>query len=142
MCVCVCVAPDDGPSLQVSIEYRQPDSVRFSSSTAALVFLSAMDDAAVVLPLAAPFKHDAESCSQPVPQLPGIEKQSGFPLHIAVTTLTELPRSSTATTVHTESLPITPPKTGLSVVTLLAAQGQGLQPAVQQPDLAVGCKSC
>jgi hypothetical protein len=33
-----------------------------------------------------------------------------FPVHSLVTTLTELPSPSTATTVHTESLPITSPE--------------------------------
>ena len=89
------------------------------SSTAALVFLSAMDEAAVALPLAAPFGHDADSCSQPVPQFPRIEQRSGFPVHILITTVTELPSPSTATTVHSESLPITPLKIGLLIFVFL-----------------------
>ena len=78
-----------------------------------------MNEAAVALPLAAPFEHDADSCSQQVPQFPGIEQRSGFPVHILVTTMTDLPSSSTATTVHSESLPITPLKIGLIIIGFL-----------------------
>jgi hypothetical protein len=68
---------------------------------------------------AAPFERDADSCSHPVPQFPGIEQRSGFPVHTLVTTVTELPSPSTATTVHGETLPITLLKIGLTIVGFL-----------------------